>query len=216
MARLHLLELFGEDSIDRVETALGDFKKGKGVIVVDNENRENEGDIIFPAETITVNQMAMLVRECTGIVCVCIMEERANELDLPHMVAENTSAHNTAFTVSVDARHGTTTGVSAADRVKTVKVLADDASKPGDLTRPGHMFPLIAKPNGVLEREGHTEAAVDLARLAGFKPIGVICELTAPDGEMARLPRVCSFAMQNDMTVLSIEDLIEYRKERNV
>lgn len=216
MARLHLLQLFGEDSIDRVETALGDFKKGKGVIVVDNENRENEGDIIFPAETITVNQMAMLVRECTGIVCVCIMEERANELDLPHMVAENTSAHNTAFTVSVDARHGTTTGVSAADRVKTVKVLADDASKPGDLTRPGHMFPLIAKPNGVLEREGHTEAAVDLARLAGFKPIGVICELTAPDGEMARLPRVCSFAMQNDMTVLSIEDLIEYRKERNV
>lgn len=216
MSSTNLLELFGSNSIQRVQRALNDLKKGKGILVVDSEDRENEGDLIFAAQNISPEQMAFMIRECSGIVCLCITEQRARELELPLMVQNNTSAHTTAFTISIDAKDNVTTGVSAKDRCQAIKVVVDDNSKPSDLVHPGHMFPLIAKENGVLQREGHTEAAVDFARLAGFKPMGVICELCAPDGDMARLPRVCAFAQLHDMCVVSIDDLIEYRKINNI
>jgi len=211
---INLLETFGVTAIDRVEAALNAMRKGRGVLVVDNADRENEGDLIFAAETMTVEQMAFMIRECSGIVCLCIKKQRAQELNLRMMVSENTSTYGTAFTISIDAAKNVSTGVSAHDRIEAIKVVLDPASKPEDLAHPGHMFPLIARENGVLERDGHTEASVDLARLAGFKEAGVLCELCAPDGDMARLPRVCSFAMLHDLTVVSIEDIIEYRKAK--
>ena len=212
----NLLESFGQDSLERVEAALAAMRKGRGVLVVDNADRENEGDLIFAAETMTIEQMAFMIRECSGIVCVCIKKQRAQELDLPMMVSNNTSTYGTAFTISVDAAENVSTGVSAHDRIEAIKVILDPESKPSSLAHPGHMFPLIARDNGVLERDGHTEASVDLARLAGFKEAGVLCELCAPDGDMARLPRVCAFAQLHDLTVVSIEDIINYRKAKNV
>lgn len=212
---INLLETFGDTAIDRVEAALNAMRKGRGVLVVDNANRENEGDLIFAAETMTVQQMAFMIRECSGIVCLCIRKERAQQLNLPLMVQENTSTYGTAFTISIDAANNVTTGVSAHDRIEAIKAVLKDNAQPSDLAHPGHMFPLIARDNGVLERDGHTEASVDLARLAGFKPAGVLCELCAPDGDMARLPRVCQFALIHDLTVVSIEDIIEYRKAKN-
>ncbi len=216
MTQKNLLEGFGCDSIERVEAALTAMRRGSGVLVVDNESRENEGDLIFAGETMTRDQMAFTIRECSGIVCVCIEEEKAKALNLPMMVACNTSAYGTAFTISVDAAEGVTTGVSASDRLKAVKAIVNDNAKPDDLVHPGHMFPLVAKKGGVLARDGHTEASVDLARMAGFKPVGILCELCAPDGEMAKLPRVCAFAMLHDLTVLSIEDIIAYRKKMGI
>ena len=216
MSQKNLLETFGIDSIARVEAALEAMRRGRGVLVVDNENRENEGDLVFAAETMTTEQMAFTIRECSGIVCVCIEEEKAQALELPMMVSKNTSVYGTAFTISVDAAHGVTTGVSASDRIKAVKAIVNENAKPDDLVHPGHMFPLVARKGGVLTRDGHTEASVDLARLAGFKPVGILCELCAPDGEMARLPRVCTFALLHDLTVLSIEDIIAYRKARGI
>lgn len=212
---VNLLETFGQDSIERVEAALAAMRKGRGVLVVDNADRENEGDLIFAAETMTIEQMAFMIRECSGIVCVCIKQEVADKLQLPMMVSNNTSTYGTAFTISVDAAEGVSTGVSAHDRIKAIQAIINDDAKPSDLAHPGHMFPLVARSNGVLERDGHTEASVDLARLAGFKPAGILCELCAPDGDMARLPRVCAFASLHDMTVVSIEDIIEYRKQKN-
>lgn len=216
MSGFNLLQMFGEDSISRVKKALNDMKNGKGVLVVDNEDRENEGDLIYAAESLTVEQMAFMIRECSGIVCVCIDKKLKEKFKLPMMVENNTSNYGTAFTISVDAKEDVTTGVSASDRVKAVKVFLDPKKGPEDLVSPGHMFPLVAKENGVLERDGHTEATTDLARLAGFKPVGILCELSAPDGQMARLPRVCAFAQLHDMTVISIEDLKAYRKQMNV
>ena len=216
MTHKNLLESFGTTPEARVEAALADLRKGKGVLVVDNENRENEGDLIFAGETMTRDQMALTIRECSGIVCVCIEEEKAKALELPMMVPHNTSTYGTAFTISVDAAEGVSTGVSASDRLAAVKAICNDDAKPSDLVHPGHMFPLVARKGGVLTRDGHTEASVDLARLAGFKPVGILCELCAPDGEMAKLPRVCAFAMLHDMTVLSIEDIITYRKAKGI
>ena len=216
MSQKNLLETFGIDSTARVEAAIEAMRRGRGVLVVDNENRENEGDLVFAAETMTTEQMAFTIRECSGIVCVCIEEEKARALELPMMVSKNTSVYGTAFTISVDAAHGVTTGVSASDRIKAVKAIVNENAKPDDLVHPGHMFPLVARKGGVLTRDGHTEASVDLARLAGFKPVGILCELCAPDGEMARLPRVCTFALLHDLTVLSIEDIIAYRKARGI
>lgn len=211
----NLLDTFGNDSIARVEAALAAMRKGRGVLVVDDANRENEGDLVFAAETMTMEQMAFMIRECSGIVCLCIRKELAEKLELPMMVSKNTSTYGTAFTISIDAAKDVTTGVSAHDRIKAIQAVINDNAQPSDLVHPGHMFPLIARPNGVLERDGHTEATVDLARLAGFKEAGVLCELCAPDGDMARLPRVCAFAMLHDLTVVSIEDIIEYRKTKN-
>ncbi|HIV03899.1 MAG TPA: 3,4-dihydroxy-2-butanone-4-phosphate synthase [Candidatus Spyradosoma merdigallinarum] len=207
----NLLEQFG-DARSRVECAVASLRSGRGALVVDDENRENEGDLIFAAETLTEEQVAALIRDCSGIICVCITEEKARQLDLPMMVPDNTSRYGTAFTISVDARENVTTGVSAADRLEAVRVVAADDSTRADLAAPGHMFPLVARGNGVLERPGHTEATVDLARLAGFRPCGVLCELTNPDGTMARLPQVAAYAREHALPLVSIRDLVAYRK----
>lgn len=202
---------FGTTAEERVLNAIQAFKKGNGVLVLDDENRENEGDLIFPAETITTEQMAKLIRYGSGIVCLCITEERCQQLDLPPMVENNNSVNKTAFTVTIEAAKGVSTGVSAADRVTTIQAAVADNAVPADLHRPGHIFPLRAVNGGVLARRGHTEASVDLARLAGFKPAGVICEITNDDGTMARAPEIIEFAQKFGYVVLTIEDLVEYR-----
>jgi len=204
------LSIFG-DLHERMERALADLREGKGVLVVDDEDRENEGDLIFSAENLTNEQMAMLIRDCSGIVCLCLTDEKATALDLPPMVATNTSSMGTGFTVAIEAKVGVTTGVSAADRVTTVKTAIADDAKPSDLARPGHVFPLRARAGGVLERRGHTEGTVDLMRLAGLKPAGVLCEVTNPDGTMARLPELIEYARSHHLVVISIEDIVAYR-----
>jgi len=206
-----LLAAFGSP-LERVEKAVAQMRDGGGVLVVDDENRENEGDLVFPAETVSVEQMAMLIRECTGIVCLSLCPERVEQLALPQMVAHNTATMGTPFTVSIEARVGVSTGVSAADRVTTVRTAVADEARPEDLARPGHVFPLRAHPDGVLARQGHTEATVDLAAMAGWKPAGVLCELTNPDGTMARLPRIVAFAREHGFPVVSIEDIVAYRR----
>ncbi|AIR69140.1 MULTISPECIES: 3,4-dihydroxy-2-butanone-4-phosphate synthase [Dickeya] len=206
-----LLSEFGTPA-ERVERALDALRHGRGVMVLDDEDRENEGDMIFPAETMTVEQMALTIRHGSGIVCLCLTEERRQKLELPMMVEHNSSHYQTAFTVTIEAAEGVTTGVSAADRLTTVRAATADDARPSDLNRPGHVFPLRAQPGGVLARGGHTEATVDLMRLAGFKPFGVLCELTNDDGSMARAPEVIAFAKQHDMPVLTIEDLVAYRQ----
>lgn len=197
---------------ERVERALDTLRNGRGVMVLDDENRENEGDMIFAAETMTVEQMALTIRHGSGIVCLCITEDRSHQLDLPMMVTNNSSQFQTAFTVSIEAARGITTGVSATDRLSTIRAAIADNAKPGDLNRPGHVFPLRAQPCGVLSRRGHTEATIDLVAMAGFKPAGVLCELTNDDGSMARAPEVMAFAKQHGMVVLTIEDLVAYRQ----
>ncbi|GAB1621277.1 3,4-dihydroxy-2-butanone-4-phosphate synthase [Agarivorans albus] len=206
-----LLAEYG-NPIERVNAALNALRDGKGVLVVDDEDRENEGDLIFAAETLTNAQMAMLIRECSGIVCLCLNDDKIKQLDLPPMVSDNSSQFGTAFTVSIEAKQGVTTGVSAADRVTTIKTAIANNAKPSDLARPGHVYPLRAQPGGVLTRRGHTEGTVDLMSLAGLKPAGVLCEVTMPDGTMARLPQIVNFARQHAMPVCSIEDIVEYRK----
>lgn len=206
-----LLNRFG-NAQERVQASLAALKAGKGVLVVDDECRENEGDLIFAAETLTSEQMALMIRECSGIVCLCLTDEKADQLDLPPMVEHNNCTNGTAFTVTIEAAEGVTTGVSAADRVQTVLAATAENAKPVDLRRPGHVFPLRARPGGVLERQGHTEATVDLMRLAGYAPSGVLCELTNEDGTMARLPEIVAFAERHGMPVMSVEDLILYRK----
>lgn len=207
---------FGTTAEERVLNAIQAFKNGNGVLVLDDENRENEGDLIFPAETITTEQMAKLIRYGSGIVCLCITEELSQQLDLPPMVENNNSVNKTAFTVTIEAAKGVSTGVSAADRVTTIQAAVADNAVPTDLHRPGHIFPLRAVNGGVLARRGHTEASVDLARLAGFKPAGVICEITNDDGTMARAPEIIEFAQKFGYVVLTIEDLVEYRLAHNV
>jgi 3,4-dihydroxy 2-butanone 4-phosphate synthase len=207
----NLLTCFG-DSFERVGNALNALRAGKGVLVTDDEKRENEGDLIFPAQSVTASQMAMLIRECSGIVCLCLTGEMVRALKLPMMVQNNSSRFRTAFTVSIDAAEGVTTGVSAQDRVTTIRTAVADNAKPEHLHRPGHIFPLKSRPGGVLERSGHTEATVDLMRLAGLKPCGVLCELTNTDGTMARLPQIVDFAGKHDFPVLTVEDLKSYRK----
>jgi 3,4-dihydroxy 2-butanone 4-phosphate synthase len=206
-----LLDEFG-DSQTRVANALHALAKGGGVLVVDDCDRENEGDLIFPAQSISESQMAMLIRECSGIVCLCLTHQKADALNLPPMVAKNTCRNKTAFTVTIEAAEGVTTGVSAADRVTTVRTAAAPDARPEHLARPGHVFPLRARPGGVLERPGHTEATVDLMRLAGLAPAGVLCELTNADGSMARLPEIAAFGRANGLPVLSVEDLAAYRR----
>lgn len=206
-----LLTQFGDFST-RVEKALNNLRNGNGVLLVDDENRENEGDLIFPDETITVPQMAMLIRECSGIVCLCLTNEKVKELGLTQMVPNNTCKYETAFTISIEAKKGVTTGVSAADRVTTILTAVKDNCNPQDLCHPWHVFPLRAREGGVLTRPGHTEGTVDLMHLAGYKPAGILCELTNPDGTMARLPQIINFAKKHNLTVLSIEDIIKYKK----
>lgn len=208
-----LLSLFGTPE-QRIIHALTSLRHGQGVLVTDDEARENEGDLIFAAASLTVAQMAVLIRECSGIVCLCLPEEKVRQLDLPMMVTANTSRHGTAFTVSIEAARGVTTGVSAADRVTTIRAAIADDAVPADLCRPGHVFPLCARPGGVLARPGHTEATVDLMRLAGLPPYGVLCELTNTDGTMARLPEIVTFATQHGFPVVTVADIIAYRSSK--
>lgn len=216
VSQCNLLEIFADTPEERVELALQAMREGNGVLVVDDENRENEGDIIFAAEKMTEAQMAMMIRYCSGIVCLCMPEEKMKQLELPQMVSNNTSSYGTAFTITIEAVKGVTTGVSAHDRLTTIKAAINPDAKPSDLSHPGHVFPLTAKTGGVLVRDGHTEASVDLARLAGLNPSGVLCELTNDDGTMARLPQVVAFGLQHNMTVVSILDIVAYRKAHNV
>ena len=199
-----------------IESAIADFKKGKCVIVVDDEDRENEGDLMYSAEKTTPELVNFLIKHTSGVICVPMQEERLNELELEMMTDVNTGLHETAFTVSVDYRHGTKTGISASDRNRTIHALVDKKTKPEDLGRPGHVFPLKAFQGGVLRRAGHTEAAVDLAKFAGHYPAGVLSEVIKEDGEMARLPELFEFAKKHRLKIITIKDLINYRLEREV
>ncbi len=198
--------------LNTIEDALDDFKEGKVLIVVDDENRENEGDFVFPAQIITKDIVNFMIKNGRGLVCVPMTSKRCKKLSLQPMVTKNTEVMDTAFTVSVDLKgNGVSSGISADDRSKTIHALVDPKTKPDDLTRPGHVFPLVAKDGGVLRRSGHTEAAVDLARLAGYLPAGVICEIMNEDGSMARLPELIVVAKKFNLKIISIEDLIAYR-----
>ncbi len=199
-------------TLARIEQALADLAAGRMIVVVDDEERENEGDLIVAAEKVTVEHIAFMVRHCSGIICVPMEAERLEALNLPLMAPDSSDPMGTAFTISVDARIGTTTGISAADRALTVRTLIDPASRPDDLARPGHVFPLRYTPGGVLRRAGHTEAAVDLTRMAGLYPAGVLCEVVSEDGTMARLPELERFAARHGLTIISIADLIAYRR----
>lgn len=197
--------------LNTIEEAIDAIKSGRTIIVVDDEDRENEGDFLTAARNATPETINFMVRHGRGLVCAPITQKRAGELNLEPMVSHNTTSHETNFTVSVDLLAGCTTGISASDRSKTTLALIDPATKPEDLGRPGHIFPLIAKDGGVLRRTGHTEAAIDLAVLAGFEPAGVICEIMREDGEMARLPELLVIAKEFDLKIVSIKDLIAYR-----
>jgi len=197
--------------LNTIQEAIEAIKAGKTIIVVDDEDRENEGDFLTAAHNATPETINFMIRHGRGLVCAPITKQRAKELELEPMVSNNTTSHETNFTVSVDLLAGCTTGISASDRSKTVLALIDPSTVPSDLGRPGHIFPLIAKDGGVLRRTGHTEAAIDMAVLAGFEPAGVICEIIKEDGEMARLPDLLEMAKEFDMKIISIKDLIEYR-----
>jgi len=201
-------------SFREIERAIKALEGGQFVVVADDADRENEGDLIIAAEKVTPEAIAFMVRHTTGILCVSLTDERLQELALPQMVQHNTEHHQTAFTVSVDYRHGLTTGVSATDRAKTIQALVDPTTRPEDLCRPGHLFPLRYRPGGVLKRAGHTEAAVDLARLAGLTPAGVISELVNDDGSMARMPELQKFAEKYEIPLITVADLIRYRRRR--
>jgi 3,4-dihydroxy 2-butanone 4-phosphate synthase/GTP cyclohydrolase II len=196
-----------------VTEAIAAVGRGEVVVVVDDEDRENEGDLIMAAEAATAEKIGFFVRHTSGVICVPMTGERLDELQIPLMVKENTESQRTAFTYSVDARTGTTTGISAADRARTIGALIDPATRPADLARPGHIFPLRAAPGGVLKRAGHTEAAVDLARMAGLYPAGVLCEIVNEDGSMARGPALESFCKEHGLVMISIADLIRYRRQ---
>ncbi len=202
--------------LNTIEEAIEDIRQGKVIIVVDDTDRENEGDFLAAAEKVTPEMINFMATHGRGLICAPLTENRCKELGLSVMVSNNTDPMETAFTVSVDLRgNGVTTGISASDRAKTILALADENTKPHDLARPGHIFPLIAKQGGVLRRTGHTEAAIDFARLAGFKPCGVIVEIMNEDGTMARLPQLAEVAKKFDLKLVSIEDLVAYRMQHD-
>lgn len=200
----------------RVKKAIEYLKNKKGVIVTDDEDRENEGDMFFSAENLTEKQMALLIREGSGIVCICMSNDDADKLELPLMVEKNTSTYKTGFTITIEAAENVTTGVSAKDRVTTIKACVVDDAKASDLSHPGHVFPLRAKDGLLDERQGHTEANLELMKLAGLKPMGVLCEITNPDGTMARRPELEIFSKKHDMPIVTIKDIIEYKKNRKL
>jgi 3,4-dihydroxy 2-butanone 4-phosphate synthase / GTP cyclohydrolase II len=197
-----------------IEEAIEDIRGGRMVIVVDDEDRENEGDLTMAAEKITPEAINFMAKHGRGLICVALTEQRLDQLQIPLMVSENTAAFGTAFCESVDAKHGTTTGISAADRALTIQVTMDPKSRPSDLARPGHIFPLRARRGGVLVRAGQTEASVDLARLAGLLPAGVICEIMNEDGTMARIPELVKYAARHGLRMVTVADLIRYRLEK--
>jgi 3,4-dihydroxy 2-butanone 4-phosphate synthase/GTP cyclohydrolase II len=194
-----------------IEEAARDIQSGKMIIIVDDEDRENEGDLVCAAEKITPEIVNFMITHARGLICLPLTEERCDELNLPPQTAENTSSMGTAFTISIEAREGVTTGISAADRAKTILTAVDPNSKPSDLARPGHIFPLRAKKGGVLARVGQTEASVDIARIAGCQPAGAICEIMNDDGTMARMPELERFAAKHDLKIISVADLVRYR-----
>ncbi len=206
---LHSTDLDG-----RIEAALAATRAGIPVILLDDFDRENEADLIVAAEKLTVETMALMIRECSGIVCLCLPADKVRALELPPMAIENGSRYGTPFTVSIEARHGVTTGVSAADRVTTIRTAIAADAKPEDLVRPGHVFPLRATPGGVLARAGHTEGSVDLATMAGLQPAAVLCELMNPDGTMMRGEDIERFAEERGFPILTIAEMIAWRKAR--
>ncbi|MCW8818624.1 MAG: bifunctional 3,4-dihydroxy-2-butanone-4-phosphate synthase/GTP cyclohydrolase II [Ignavibacteriaceae bacterium] len=203
-----------EFKFNTIEEAIEDIKSGKMLIVVDDPDRENEGDLVMAAELVTPKDVNFITREGRGILCLPITKEKAKDLQLDLMVQNNTALHGTPFSVSIDYKHGTTTGISAHDRTITINRAADEKVNPNDFARPGHIFPLIAKKGGVLKRAGHTEAVVDIVKLAGLKPVGVLCEILAEDGTMARVPNLMEFAKKYNLKIITIADLIEYRMGR--
>jgi len=209
-------ELLQRIKLDTIEEAIEDIRQGKIIIVVDDEDRENEGDFLAAADKVTPEMINFMATYGKGLICTPLTEKRCKELELHAMVVNNTDHMETAFTVSVDLKgNGVTTGISAQDRAKTIEALTNTETKPFDLARPGHIFPLIAKEGGVLRRTGHTEAAIDFARLAGFKPAGVICEIMNDNGTMARLPELYEVAKKHDLKLVSIEDLVAYRMQHD-
>ena len=213
LIRAGMSEVAAENWFDSVEEAIADIAAGKVVIVTDDEDRENEGDLVFAAEKATPESVNMLIQHARGLICVPCMGDHLQRLGIGAMVQENRESHKTDFTVSVDAKDGITTGISAYDRFKTVELLANPDTRPDELVQPGHIFPLRARDGGVLERAGHTEAAVDLASLAGLFPCGVICEILNSDGSMARLPELHVFKKEHGLKMISIASLIEYRRK---
>ncbi|MBN2571744.1 MAG: bifunctional 3,4-dihydroxy-2-butanone-4-phosphate synthase/GTP cyclohydrolase II [Ignavibacteriales bacterium] len=203
-----------ENKLNTIDEAVEDIRNGKMVVVVDDAERENEGDIIMAAELITPNDVNFIVKEARGLLCVSVTEQRAKELDLEFMVKENTALHQTPFTVTIDYKIGTSTGISAPDRAATIRAITDLSTRPDHFARPGHISPLIARNGGVLKRAGHTEAANDLVKLAGLKQVGVLCEIMNPDGTMARLPDLLKYCKKNNLKIISIADLIKYRRSR--
>ena len=199
--------------LSNIEEAIKDIKEGKFVIIVDDEDRENEGDLAIAAEKVTTEAVNFMVKHARGLVCMPVKGERLDELEIPMMVSHNTSKFTTAFTVSIEAKHGVTTGISAKDRAETIKAVINPETKPSDIARPGHIFPLRAREGGVLVRTGHTEAIVDLAKMAGLYPAGVICEIMSEDGSMARLPELKEIADKFGIKIVSIADLITYRRK---
>ncbi len=208
------MNIDNSDIFISIEEAIARIARGEQIIVVDDQDRENEGDLIFASDLVSHEAINFMARYGRGLICVSLTSERCDELELPLMVEKNTSAHGTAFCVSVEADKGTTTGISAHDRALTVQALVNPESGPSDLQRPGHMFPLRARPGGVLKRAGHTEASVDLARMAGLTPSGVLCEVMDDDGQMARLPRLEVFAKEHGLGIITVEDLISYRLQK--
>jgi len=208
--------LFSHDLEGRIAAALDAMRAGIPVILLDDFDRENEADLIVAAEHITIDTMALMIRECSGIVCLCLPDEKVRALELPPMAPDNGSRYGTPFTVSIEARHGVTTGVSAADRVTTIRAAIAHDARPDDVVRPGHVFPLRATPGGVLARAGHTEGSVDLARLAGLQPAAVLCELMNADGTMMRGEQIEQFAQERDFPILTIAELIQWRKARGL
>lgn len=206
--------LHSSDLEGRIAAALAAMRAGIPVILLDDFDRENEADLIVAAEKLTVETMALMIRECSGIVCLCLSDDKVRALELPPMAPENGSRYGTPFTVSIEARHGVTTGVSAADRVSTIQAAIARNAQPDDLVRPGHVFPLRATPGGVLARAGHTEGSVDLAKLAGLQPAAVLCELMNPDGTMMRGEQIERFAEERAFPILTIAELIQWRRAR--
>ncbi|CAL4042035.1 3,4-dihydroxy-2-butanone 4-phosphate synthase [Buchnera aphidicola (Phyllaphis fagi)] len=208
----YLLSQFGNYKT-RIQIAIHSLKTHNGVIITDDEHRENEGDLVFSCEHITVEQMALMIRYGSGIVCLCITEAKRKKLNLPMMVKNNTSTYSTGFTISIEASHGVSTGVSAKDRLKTIQTSISNTAKSSDFNKPGHVFPLCAHKEGILSRSGHTEASIELMMLAGFKPMSVICELTNKDGSMSRITEIIKFSKIHNIPILTIKDLTLHLKQ---
>ena len=208
---MSLLVQFGMTPIERVNNACQALSEGRGVILIDDEDRENEGDLIFSAADITTHAIAQMIRDCSGIICLCLTEEKAKQLGLSLMVAVNTSQYQTAFTVSIEAREGVTTGVSAQDRWATIRAAIDENASASNLRQPGHVFPLIAKNGGVMARRGHTEGSIDLLKQANCLPCAVLCELMNPDGSMQKLPQLIDYAKKYQLPLVSVEDIYQLR-----